>query len=735
MNLFAISGLLIGVTGLVEALIMFLKGRRKAQYLWGIFCFSVMLWGLGSYKIAIATEPSQAILWWRIAYSGVIFIPVFLIHFLYEFLEIRSKLVPGIFYILGIFFLVTNHINGLFIREVKFIFNQFYYLSFPPILYILFVVIFLIAVIYTLFRLWRAYMIERGIKRIQLRYLFISLFIGFSGGATSFLPVFKIYLYPFLNITVALGILIVAYAILRYRLMDIRIIVRKMVIYIGMAGLVYGAFYLVAWLYNIFLGSVFSPKGYIIGLAIAPVFVGVFVLVDKWLKHFANKYLFFSLYNYQGTISELTSKLNYDIDLDKIINSIVNTIKRTMQLDKAGVLLIKRENNKIYYKISKVIGFNEENGISLVQDNFLTRYLQKIRKPLVKEEMALLAKDSKKVGERKSFSQLSQNMEKIEASLCLPLISRNELMGIIVLGSKVSGDAYSEEDLNLLDILSKQAAIAIQNARLYKEVQEFNKTLQQKVDEQTKEIRKAYEVEKKAHEELKRLDRAKDQFVLATQHHLRTPVTGMSGYLDLIFTGSFGKIPKKLEGALKKFQSATKILSKLIDEFLDISQLQIGRKVVALKPDVELAPILDEIVEEVSMEAETKKLFIKLEKDKSLPKINADPEKLKTALFNIVDNALKYTTKGGITIKVNSKDSNILIEVKDTGKGISQQDLELLFNKLFERGDKADKFYATGRGIGLFMSTLIIEAHNGKIWAESQGQDKGSSFFIQLPIK
>ncbi len=264
---------------------------------------------------------------------------------------------------------------------------------------------------------------------------------------------------------------------------------------------------------------------------------------------------------------------------------------------------------------------------------------------------------------------------------------------------------------------------------------ELNEKLEEKVLEQTKEIRKAYEVEKKAHEELKRLDRAKDQFVLATQHHLRTPVTGMSGYLDLIFTGSFGKIPKKLEGALKKFQSATKILSKLIDEFLDISQLQIGRKVVALKPNVELAPILDEIVEEVSMEAETKKLFIKLEKDKSLPKINADPEKLKTALFNIVDNALKYTTKGGITIKVNSKDSNILIEVKDTGKGISQQDLELLFNKLFERGDKADKFYATGRGIGLFMSTLIIEAHNGKIWAGSQGQDKGSSFFIQLPIK
>ena len=127
-------------------------------------------------------------------------------------------------------------------------------------------------------------------------------------------------------------------------------------------------------------------------------------------------------------------------------------------------------------------------------------------------------------------------------------------------------------------------------------------------------------------------------------------------------------------------------------------------------------------------------LLIKVEKSKPLPKINADPEKLKTAIFNIIDNAVKYTTKGGVTIIPSVVDDNVQIEVKDTGKGIPQQDLKLIFKKLFERGDKADKFYATGRGIGLFMSTLIIEAHNGKIWAESQGQDKGSSFFIQIPI-
>ncbi len=516
--------------------------------------------------------------------------------------------------------------------------------------------------------------------------------------------------------------------------MDLRVVFRKIFIYIGMAGITYGLFYLVTWGYMKLFGGIFNTNSYIAGAIIAPLFVAFLFWSNKLFIDIANKYFFFGLYNYQTTINKLIKELNYHIDIEKIIDSIVNTIKETIHLNRAGVLLIKKENQILRYKIAKVIGFNENNGISLVQDNFLTRYLEKTKRPLVAEEMVILSKDSDKPSDRKSFATLNQNMKKIEASLCLPLISRNRLIGIIVLGSKISGDAYSEEDLNILDILAKQAAIAIENALLYQQVQNFNKTLKQKVDEQTKEIKKSYEVEKKAHEELKKLDRAKDQFILASQHHLRTPVSGMKGYLDLMLGGSFGKVSQKMKGALERFQSATNILSRLVDEFLDISQFQLGRKVVTLKPDVELKPLLDQIIEEVSMEVERKQLTVKLEKPKSLPKISADPEKLKTAIFNIIDNAVKYTTKGGVTIIPSVIDNSIQIEVKDTGKGIPAEDLKLIFKKLFERGEKADKFYATGRGIGLFMSTLIIEAHNGKIWAESQGQDKGSSFFIQIPI-
>jgi len=270
---------------------------------------------------------------------------------------------------------------------------------------------------------------------------------------------------------------------------------------------------------------------------------------------------------------------------------------------------------------------------------------------------------------------------------------------------------------------------------LYKEVQNFNKTLQKKVDEQTEEIRRAYEVEKKARKELERLDKAKSQFMLATQHHLRTPLTSMQGYLDLILQGSFGKIiNKKVKEKLARFRTSTKNLINIVEEILNISQFQLGRKVVSFESNVPIEPILEEIISELMPEAEKKGIYLKLEKPEKLPKIKADAPKLKMAIFNIIDNAIKYTEKGGVTVKLEVTDSNLRILTKDTGIGIGKEQVKNLFDKLFERGEKAQKLFTTGRGIGLFIASKIIQAHHGKIWAESEGPGKGSTFYIELPI-
>ncbi len=250
-----------------------------------------------------------------------------------------------------------------------------------------------------------------------------------------------------------------------------------------------------------------------------------------------------------------------------------------------------------------------------------------------------------------------------------------------------------------------------------------------------KEIQKAYEVEKKARQELTKLDEAKNQFIMATQHHLRTPLTSMRGYLDLLLAGDYGKISLKVKDVLKKFEISSSRLVKVINEFLDISQFQLGREVVFLRPNIDIEPIFDEIMEELNFEAKSKGIYLKFKKPKKgFPKIKADLEKLKIALFNVVDNGIKYTNKGGLTIRIVTTDSKIRIEISDTGIGMERDEIKTLFTKLFERGEQAKRIFATGRGIGLFIAAQIIKAHHGEIWAESEGKGLGSTFYVELPM-
>lgn len=265
-----------------------------------------------------------------------------------------------------------------------------------------------------------------------------------------------------------------------------------------------------------------------------------------------------------------------------------------------------------------------------------------------------------------------------------------------------------------------------------------------KIEEQArKDIQKSYEKEKqaleiesKAKKELERVDKAKNQFLMATQHHLRTPLTSMRGYVDLILTGTYGKVPKRIKETLLKFEKSTQNEIKIVNELLDVSQFQLGKVVTSLKPGVILEPIIKDITEDVSFEVERKKLYLKIERNQqTIPLIKADADKLRVALTNLVDNAIKYTEKGGITIKLNPTDHKVQIIVKDTGMGIPKEDILNLFARIFERNEMAQKTNTTGKGIGLYLTAKIIEEHHGRIWAESDGVGKGSTFFVELPVE
>lgn len=749
MNFYAVSALINFITSAVLGVFVIFKSRKSKNVSFFIFCFFVALWSLNYIFWQIAKTPEDALFWSRILMAFAIFIPVAYLHFVYALVEILNKQKKFLIfsYLLFSLFLVSDA-TPYFISHTEPILNfQFWPIAGPA--YTLFLVVWFFYVIYSTYLLYKKYKTSVGIIRSQIKYVAIGMIIGFAGGSTNYFLWYKIPIPPIANILVSVYVGTIAYAILRYRLMDIRVVVKKAFVYFGLAGLSYGVFYIVAWLYRKFFGDVFASAGYILGLAIAPIFVILLLRFYSAIQKIANKYLFLSLFTSQETIARLTDELTNSIDLGKIIDSIVNSIKEAMQLDRAGILLVDQDGGVIKYKIAKVIGFNETNGISLVQDNFLTRYLEKTQKPLVRDELQMIARDSSNANDKQNFSKLAENMKHIEASLCLPMIISNKLIGIIVLGSKISGDAYTSDDLNLLSTLSKQAAIAVDNARLYHEVQDFSKTLQQKVDEQTKEIRdqkdkvekslavekQAHELEKHANEELKHLDENKTDFMLITQHHLRTPLSVNAGFLDLMLNGTFGKIPAKQKDVVLRLRESTQKEIDVVNELLDVSSYQIGKEMIHLDHPIDFEALMEETLKDLTTEAEAKGIYLKYEKKGDIPKTPADRLKLKLVLTNVIDNCIKYTTSGGVTVSMEVKNDKLLISVTDTGIGLSNEAMQNLFKHSFHRGEKAKRLFAVGKGLGLFLSGKIIEGHHGRIWAESKGDGKGSAFYIELPIK
>lgn len=270
---------------------------------------------------------------------------------------------------------------------------------------------------------------------------------------------------------------------------------------------------------------------------------------------------------------------------------------------------------------------------------------------------------------------------------------------------------------------------------------ELSETLQQKVDEQTQEMRgqkekveKSYELEKHAHDELKQLDEAKTQFMLITQHHLRTPLSVNMGFLDLLLNNHYGNLSAKIKGVVSEVQDSTLKEIKVVNELLDVSSYQLGKKIMHLEPGVDIGALLEETLKDLRIEAKKKGIYLKLEKEGSIPKIPADKTRLKLALINVIDNCVKYTKEGGIIVTLKTENNKLLILVKDTGMGIPKELIPNLFNQTFRRSEQAQKVFAVGKGVGLFLSSKIVEGHKGKIWAESEGEGKGSTFHIELPM-
>jgi len=238
----------------------------------------------------------------------------------------------------------------------------------------------------------------------------------------------------------------------------------------------------------------------------------------------------------------------------------------------------------------------------------------------------------------------------------------------------------------------------------------------------------------KAYEELKRLDKAKSEFISIASHQLRTPLTAIKGYISMIIEGSYGKMSEKTKEPMENVYKSNERLIKLVNDLLSISRIESGRMEINLEK-FSLEDIISSVVNESKIEAGKKGLKLTWEKPpEPLPKISADRDKIRQVILNVIDNGVRYTRKGGITIRARSGEESLLIKVSDTGVGLTKEEISYLFES-FSRGKAGTRFWSEGVGLGLYVAKKFIELQNGKIWAESKGKGKGSTFYIELPIK
>lgn len=249
--------------------------------------------------------------------------------------------------------------------------------------------------------------------------------------------------------------------------------------------------------------------------------------------------------------------------------------------------------------------------------------------------------------------------------------------------------------------------------------------------EARKKIEKYTKRLKKANTRLRQLDKQKTEFMSFAAHQLRAPLTSVQGFASLILEGAFGKTSKKINGAAQTIYDASKSMSKSVDQYLNISRIEQGRMQYEMT-EFDLYRLAKSVTEEFKPRAYKKGIKLKISSDKNKKyMVKADEGKLKEVLTNFVDNAVKYTKEGDVKVYVSKeKKGKIRVAISDSGIGMSQKTIK----KLFQRYSRAEDTQGiSGTGLGLFIAKKMVEAQKGRVWAESPGENQGSTFYIELP--
>ncbi len=394
----------------------------------------------------------------------------------------------------------------------------------------------------------------------------------------------------------------------------------------------------------------------------------------------------------------LVNSIRESLDLDKVLNTIVEEIGKLLKVDRCLVVLFEKEDQKLYFRSeykkneqinSLITSINNQNAICNIP--YKWQYI------LMKNFNPILINDSEKdkLDEEQRIYLKENN---IKSLMIIPVVHKEEFLGIIMVHQLEYQRSWKDTHIELLKDTGNQIAVAIGQAILYTEVQKTT--------------------------------RLKSEFLAGMSHELRTPLNAIIGFSEMLLSEDFGEINEKQKKFLNNIAKSGEHLLKLVNDILDLSKIESGN----MEINYEIFNISQEINETVSVLnslALKKNIKIQININTNLF-IKADLIKFKQIMYNLINNAIKFSEeKGEIIINVFSEDNKTKVEICDNGIGIAQKDKDIIFNS-FRQVDSSLTRKQEGTGLGLTLTKKLVEMQGGKIDFQSE-EKKGSKFWFTIP--
>jgi len=689
--------------------VLFRNPRSKTNIYFFLFVTALIVWILSNFYENEVPDVNIATNLLKIDFITAAFMAYFFLLFCRNFPSSRQGNIDSLYLFLPAFFFAIASIYNLVISNMYLDINGIHFSS--NILYLPYTIYFIVYMMAGALDLIIKYKKTKSYIKIHILYVLIGFILSTSIGVITNLILPRIY-----DVSIEIGrigiygllffILFTSYAIIKHHLMDIRFIVVKSITYFFLFFtiiLVYTFFIFIfgALVFKSFTGIEAYWASMIVALTIAFTIQPIKRVFTRW----TDRIFFKDNYNFE----ELTSKLNEvatsTIVLPELLFKFLNSLMEKMRITRGALILI--EKGKIYETES--IGYKQ--AINLLPKEI--KHLVNDNKTEVFDEI-----------EEGDFSK--DIMRSYNTSLILHLKTEGEIIGFLFLGEKKSGDIYSFQDIRVLEIITDQVALGIQNAKAYGKTQKFNLVLKAEIDRATKELRDV-------NDRLVQADKSKDEFISLASHEIRTPIAALEGYLSML---NLQKVDIKARDEIaKRSYESVERLSTLVKDLLDVSRID-QKRIKLNKQPTRLERLIQRAMEGFELQTRDKKIYIKFQKpEKMLPEANIDPERVGEVFNNLISNAIKYTYKGGITISLEEKDNMAQITVSDTGMGIPKNAISHLFQKFYQ-AETASSVLSNergGTGLGLYISKNIVEMHGGKIWVEST-EGKGTAFYFTLPL-